>query len=205
VKRVRLAILLIAGLLAAAPAARADEKTKETPGPGPEVKKLGYFLGTWNSVGQVKPNALMPAGRYTWTDKCDWFPGGFQVVCYSAGRSPMGSTQGLAILAYDPEEKTYTYRGIDNSGSNSAARGTVEGNNWAYTSEEKVNGKTLHGRYSMTTSPTSYSFKYETSEDGKNWTLVMEGKTMRPVRKERPERERERERKREPAEPHEMK
>jgi hypothetical protein len=57
----------------------------------------------------------------------------------------------------------------------------------------------------MTTSANSYSFKYETSEDGKNWALVMEGNTMKPVKKERPERERERERKREPAEPHEMK
>ena len=132
-------------------------------------------------------------------------PGGLPGRLLFGGEEPDGSTKGLAILAYDREEKNYTYRGIDNSGSSSAARGTVEGNDWTYTSEEKVNGKTLHGRYSMTISPTSYSFRYETSEDGKNWALVMEGKTMRPVKKERPERERERERKREPAEPHEKK
>jgi Protein of unknown function (DUF1579) len=203
VKKARLAVLLTSGLLTAALAVRADEKKMEAPGPAPEVKKLGYFRGTWNSEGEVNPNSFMPAGRYTWTEKCDWFPGGFHLVCYSAGKSPMGLTHGLEIFGYNPEEKTYTYRGIDSSGFTVASKGAVDGNNWTYTSKDKMSGKTLHGRYSIATSEASYTYKYETSKDGKNWTLVMEGKTKRPEKKVRPERERERERKRE--EPHEMK
>jgi hypothetical protein len=101
----------------------------------------------------------------------------------------MGETRGMGILFYDRGEKAYTYWGIDSSGHRETSKGTVNGNNWIYTSDEKMASKTLHGRYSMTTSETSYTFKYETSEDGRNWTLVMEGKTARPPKIVRPQRE----------------
>ena len=188
-KKAGLVVLLTSGLLAAALAARADEKKMEAPKPAPEVKKLGYFFGTWSSEAEVKPNSFMPSGRYTWIEKCDWYPGGFHLLCFSAGKSPMGPTHGMGILFYKPEEKAYTYWGIDNSGHNGASKGTLEGNNWIYTNDEKMGGKTLHGRYSMTTSETSYTFKYETSQDGKNWTLVMEGQSKRPEKRVRRERE----------------
>jgi hypothetical protein len=48
-KHVRLAILLASGLLLATAALQAQEKKMEAPKPGPEVKKLGYFVGTWNT------------------------------------------------------------------------------------------------------------------------------------------------------------
>ena len=196
-KRIRLAVLLTASLFATALAARADEKKTEVPVPPPEVKKLAFFFGTWRNEAEVKPNDFFPAGHYVWMDKCDWFPGGFHLVCYSAGQSPIGATQGLAIFGYNSEDKTYTYVGIDNSGLTAASKGVVNGNKWTYTSRDKVGGKTIHGRYTVMVSDTSYTFKYETSSDGKRWTLVMEGRAKRPEKKERPhERERERERER---------
>lgn len=186
-KRVKLAILVTFGVLAAAVATRADEKKMEMPKPGPEVKKLGYFVGTWNSAGDMKENPFgMPAGKVTSTDKCEWFTGGFQVVCHSTGKGPMGAVHGLGLLAYNTEEKAYTYVGIDSAGFNEASKGNVDGNNWTYTSDEKMGGKTYHGRYSMVTSPGSYTFKYETSQDGNNWTLVMEGKATKVEKKAAP-------------------
>jgi hypothetical protein len=203
VKHAKLVVLLASGLFTAVLAAVADEKKAEAPAPPPEVKKLGFFLGTWSSDAEVKPNSFIPAGHYTWTDKCDWFPGGFHLVCYSAGKSPMGLTHGLAIFAYNPEEKAYTYLGIDNSGLTVASRGTVDGSNWTFTNQQSTGGKSFHGRYSITTSATSYAFKHEISRDGRKWTVVMEGNAKRPEKKKRPERELERERQR--SEPHEMK
>ena len=185
-KRARLAVLLTAGLLTAALAARADEKKTEAPGPAPELKKLDFFFGTWSNDAEVKPNAFMPAGRYTWMEKCDWFPGKFHLVCYSAGKSPMGETHGLSIYGYDPEEKAYTYRGIDNSGFSVASKGRVKGSNWIFTNQQKMGGKTFQGRYSITTSEASYTYKYAISADGKKWALLMEGKAMRPPKRRPP-------------------
>jgi Protein of unknown function (DUF1579) len=186
VKHVRLAVLLTSGLLISAVAVQAQEKKMEAPKPGPEVKKLGYFVGTWKSEGEIKQNPFMPAGKFSSNDNCEWFPGGFHVVCHSTGKSPSGPVHGLGIMAYNAEEKAYTYTGIDNSGFSEAAKGHVDGNNWTYTSEDKMGGKTYHGRYSMVTSPDAYTFKYETSEDGNNWMVIMEGKTTKAAKKAAP-------------------
>jgi hypothetical protein len=184
VKHIRLATLLAAGLLTSAAAMQAQEKKMEAPKPGPEVKKLGYFVGSWTSTGEIKQNPFMPAGKMTSTSKCEWFQGGFHVVCHENGKAPMGAMHGLGIMGYNADDKVYTYAGVDNSGMSMAAKGNVEGDNWTYTSEDKMGGKTYHGRYTMVTaSPDSYTFKYETSEDGNNWMTIMEGKTTKAAKK----------------------
>jgi hypothetical protein len=92
---------------------QAQEKKMEAPKPGPEVKKLGYFVGSWTTTGEVKQNPFMPAGKMTSTSKCEWFPGGFHVVCHENGKSPMGGAMhGLGVMGYNAEEKVYTYAGL---------------------------------------------------------------------------------------------
>ncbi len=184
-KHIKIAILVTSGLLTAAVAAQAQEKKMEAPKPGPEVKKLAYFVGTWKSEGELKENPFgMPPGKYASTDKCEWFSGGYNVVCHYTGKGPAGAMHGLGILAYNMQDKVYTYYGIDNMGMADLSKGSVEGDTWTYTSDMKIGDKTYHGRYSMTTSsPDSYTYKYETSEDGTNWTLSMEGKSTKVAAK----------------------
>lgn len=191
-KHVKFGILVTAGLLAAAVAAQAQEKKEpakkaapekkmEMPKPGPEVKKLSYFVGTWTSTGDMKENPFgMPAGKFTGTSKCEWFTGGYQVVCHDIGKGPMGSMHGMGILSYDPEGKMYSYYGFDSTGMAMESKGKVDGNNWVYTNDGTMGGKAYHGRYSMdTSSPDSYTFKYETSDDGQKWMTMMEGKATK--------------------------
>jgi hypothetical protein len=183
-KRFKLAILLTSGLLIAAVAVQGEEKKAGPPKPGPEVKKLAYFTGAWTSEGEIKPNPMMPAGKFTSNDSCSWYKGGFHVVCHSKGSGPMGAVQSLGILGYSTEEKAYTYDGIDNSGHADHATGTTDGKTWSYTSAEKMGGKTMYGRYTMSDlAPDSYGFKYEMSEDNKTWNAVMEGKVTRAAAK----------------------
>ena len=166
--------------LASVLAVRAEEKKMEAPKPGPEVQKLGYFVGTWNSSGEIKENPMMPAGKMTSVDKCEWFSGGFQVVCHSTGKMAMGTMHGLGIAAYNAGEKVYTYMIADSSGYSGMSKGTVDGDTWTYTSDEKMGDKVMHGRYTMVmSSPTSYTFKYEMSPDGTQWSTIMEGKTVK--------------------------
>ena len=180
-KHLKTAVLVVSILVTAALSALAEEKKMEMPKPGPEVKKLAYFVGTWTTEGELKENPFgMPAGKMTSTDKCEWFTGGYSVVCHSTGKGPMGAMHGIGILGYNTEDKVYTYYGVDNSGYAGLSKGKIDGNFWVFTSDEKMGGKAFHGRYSMdTASPDSYTFKYETSEDGQKWTTVMEGKTTK--------------------------
>jgi len=177
-KRPRLftAIVLLP-LVALAPASRAQ--TPEKPKPGPEHKRLGFFVGSWKGEADLKENPFMPAGKYTSSDTCEWFEGRFAVVCRTTGKGPMGPTKALAVLGYSSEEKKYTYYGVDNSGMIMAtvSKGTAEGDTWTYTDESTMGGKTVKSRYTIRElSPTSYSFRWETQGDDGSWTAVMEGK-----------------------------
>jgi len=180
-KRSKLAILALSGILAAALAVAADDKKENAPPkPGPDVKKLGYFAGTWTMEADVKASPMMPAGKMTTTDKCSWYTGGFSVICNSKGTGPTGAVVSMGILGYNPEEKAYTYYGVDNGGHVDTGKGTTDGKSWVFTNSEKMGGKTTYGRYSMNDiTPDAYTFKMEMSEDNKTWNTVMEGKATR--------------------------
>lgn len=153
------------------------------PQPSAEQKKLGYFVGTWKSDGVVKENPFMPAGKMTSTDRCEWFAGGFSVVCHSEGSSPFGPTKGIGIMGYSNEEKVYTYYGLDNTGMSmtTVPRGTVTGSDWVYNDESMMGGKMIKSRYLMKqVSPTEYTFAWQMGDGKGGFTTVMEG-TSRKV------------------------
>jgi hypothetical protein len=151
-----------------------------TPTPAPELKKLAYFAGLWKTEAEVKENPLMPAGRMTSTDNCEWFQGRYHLVCRSFGKGPMGETRGLGILGYDAEEKVFTYYGIDSLSVVEQARGQNEGKTWTYVSESKTGGKTVSARYTRVEQPpATYTFKYELSLEGGPWITVAEGGSTR--------------------------
>jgi hypothetical protein len=179
-KHFKLAILVTAGLLTAAAAAQAQEKKMEAPKPAPEVKKLGYFAGDWTTEGEMKPGPWGAGGKMTGTSHCSWMQGGFFLVCRDEASGAMGRMHGLGVMGYDAASKTYTWNGFNSMGENEHASGSVEGKTWTYTNESMMNGKMVKGRYTITeTSPTSYDFKMETSEDGKTWNAMMEGKVTK--------------------------
>jgi hypothetical protein len=173
---------IFAALLLLGAGAALAQAPAEAPKPTPEQQKLGYFVGKWTSEGETKPNPFMPAGKFTTSDSCEWFEGGFAVVCHSQGTSPMGSMKGIGIMGYSTEEKVYTYYGVDSGPMAMATvpRGTVSGDDWVYEDESKMGGKTVRSRYSMKIlSPTSYSFKWEMQGEGGAWATMMEGKSTK--------------------------
>ena len=121
----------------------------------------------------------MPAGKYSSDDDCEWFEGGFAVVCESAGKSPAGTpTKGVGIIGYSTEEKAYTYYGIDNTGMvpTTVAKGTMQGDVLTFTDESKFGGQLVKSRYTLTiTGPKSYNFKWEMQGPDGNWMALMQG------------------------------
>ena len=178
-----IAIAILAAVIAAAVPAAAQDKP-QAPKPGPEHKKLGYFVGNWRSEGEMKPGPMGPGGKMSGNDKCKWMADGFFVTCNMAGTSPMGKMSGLGVMGYDSARKAYTWNGFNSMGENESAAGTVDGKTWTYTNESVMGGKNVKGRYTIVElSPDSYTFKLETSEDGKSWAPMMEGKATRVAAK----------------------
>ena len=150
------------------------------PTPGPEQKRMAYFAGHWNFQGEAKPSPLGPAGKTTATETCEWFAGGFQLVCKTKGTGPKGPSTGQSVMAYDQARKTYTFHAISSLGDNIFARGQVDGKVWTWTDEMAVDGKPMKIRATVTEqTPTSYTFKLEVSMDGGPMVLIEEGKSTK--------------------------
>ena len=152
----------------------------EMPKPGPEHKKLDMFAGSWTLDGDMKASPMGPGGKMTETEKCAWMEGGFFVVCNSIFKSSMGDGTGISVMGYSADDKAYTYREFNSWGEFDDSKGSVDGDTWTWTSDEKMGPNTMKGRFTMKiVSPTSYNFMFEMSQDGTKWTTIMDGKATK--------------------------
>jgi hypothetical protein len=172
----QLAIVLVSSLMLAAAAVA----QMEPPKPAPELKKLDVFAGSWTLDGTMKPGPMGPGGAMTETEQCQWMEGGFYLVCHSDYKSSMGNGVGLSVMGYSTDDKAYTYREFNSFGEFDDSRGTLDGDTWNWTNDEKMGGMTMKGRFTIKmTSATSYNFTFDMSQDGTKWSTVMDGKASK--------------------------
>jgi hypothetical protein len=173
----RAGTILAAGLVLAVVASAQESAPKPTP----EHKKLEMLTGSWVLEGDVKPNPMGTGGKMTQNEKCDWMEGGFFVVCHVEFKTASsGNGSGLSVIGYSTSDKAYTYREFNSWGEFEDSRGALDGDTWTWTSDEKMGGTVVKGRFTMKfASSSSYSFTYETSPDGAKWTAVVDGKAAK--------------------------
>jgi len=151
------------------------------PSPAPELKKMDFMAGDWTAEGTMTMGPGTPTSKWTMNTHADWMEGNFFLVENSnMDLGPMGKGKEVAYLGYDPEKKMYTYRAFNSMGEAEDSTGTVDGDTWTWNSTEHMNGMAMKGRFTMKVlSPTSYTMKFELSQDGTNWMTGMEGKATK--------------------------
>jgi hypothetical protein len=170
-------LLIVAAHIAFGQAATTDQQPK----PGPEVQKLGYYLGTWKGEGETKGGPFGPAGKLSSTTTCEWFEGGFHLVCRGEENGPTGKRTFLNIRGYDEKTKGYTEYSISNLGeSEYNTGGSIVGNKRTFVFEMDAEGKHIKFKYSEEqVSPTLFTYKAEASIDSGPWTVIAEGKVTK--------------------------
>jgi uncharacterized protein DUF1579 len=167
----------------ASPIQTTSAATAEQPKPGPEVQRLAYYLGTWRGEGETKGGPFGPAGKLSSTMTCDWFAGGFHLVCRGEERGPTGKRTFLNIKVYDEKAKAYTEYGISSVGeSEYSTGGSIVGNKRTFVKDldSDVKGKPIKLRYTEEqVSPTFYTYQAEASKDGGPWTVFAVGKVTK--------------------------
>jgi hypothetical protein len=153
----------------------------QAPAPGPEYQRLGYFVGTWNMEGEVKPNPFgAPAGKISGTQTCNEFPGRFEVVCNLDLKIGGAPYREMGIFGYDPESSTYTWYDIDSKGFNAFGHGTPQGSTWTFAWELRSGGKPLGLRTRLVEqSPTVLVNESEFSLDHGPWVRLIESKNTK--------------------------
>jgi hypothetical protein len=174
-RRSSAAVILICGFTALSLAQAPPERPK----PGPEHKKLEYFLGTWKTEGEIKPNEFLPAGKIVTTETYTLGPGGFYVeVDRPEGQMP--STRG--IMAYDSHAKVYISFYANSAGLVGTGTGTVDGNTWTFMIEDKVFGIAVKGRTTITIqSASQFTIRYEMAAANGRYTTLIEGTSTKVV------------------------
>ena len=151
--------------------------------PGPEVKKLDYFVGTWTIDGAVAQGPWGTGGKFTGTGTTEWLPGNFFVQSKSESQMPPeigGDNKAVMIMGYDTQASTYTSDRYSSLGQHETSKGTFSGDTWTWTSTSNYGGMEIQGKMTIKTlSPTNYTMKYEVSMDGKSWMPFMEGKATK--------------------------
>lgn len=142
------------------------------------LEKLNYFVGTWSLEVHMK---VSPFGfrAFFGTEHNEWMPGGFLLVSRQDGETSAGAS-GLAVMAYNTQEKLYTYHVVKDTGEVEDLRGTFDGSTWTWRSPAATGKQTPQSRLIVREiSPTSYSLEFETSPEGRDWSTVMEGKAVK--------------------------
>jgi len=153
-------------------------QTAQPPKPGPEVQELAYYVGTWKGEGEAKASPFGSGGKLSSSQTCEWFAGGFHVVCRGDETGPSGKRTFLNIMAYDAETKGYTEYGISSFGESEYNKGgSIVGNKRMFLWDADAGGKPAKFRYTeVHVSPMLYTYKAEASVGNEAWTVIGEGK-----------------------------
>jgi hypothetical protein len=145
-------------------------------GPDDPTKKLGAFLGKWETEG------AFANGQKTSTSlECRWSPQGFYLVCDQVVRMA-GEHRQFTVYSYDSKTGNYSYTTLADPGAKPSSGGiTIKGNLWTYESSFEANGKTTLIRTTNEfTDDKTEVFKVASSDDGgATWKIGLEGKARK--------------------------
>lgn len=151
--------------------------------PGPEVKKLDYFVGSWSTECTIAQGPWGMGGKFTSNSSSEWMSGNFFLQGHNDFKMPPelgGEGKGASFIGYDTDKNVYTLDGFNSQGRRELWSGTVTGDTWTWTGSQTYAGQEFQQRMTMKVlSPTSYSVKFEISMDGKDWMTFMDGKATK--------------------------
>jgi hypothetical protein len=153
------------------------------PKPGPEVKKLDYFVGTWTTEGTISQGPWGAGGKFTSSDTTEWMDGNFFAVGHANFKMPPelgGDGKSTSFMGYDTDQNVYTYNEFNSQGRRENSKGTLSGDTWTWTSSQTYSGQEIKQKMTMKVlTPASYSLKFEISMDGTTWMPFMEAKATK--------------------------
>jgi hypothetical protein len=94
----------------------AGRQAKQAPQPGPEMQRLNFLIGTWDTQSRYEKSAMTGDG----SAQSGWYkaqlgPGGFSLLADFEEEGPAGKEIGHQILSWDPKKDAYTTVVVGNS------------------------------------------------------------------------------------------
>lgn len=153
----------------------------QPPQPGPEVKQLEAFVGTWRYEGDAKASPLGPASKIAGTQTGRMVMGGFALEWIGEEKGPFGGVQWGEMDVYDAASKSYPYFGYQSDGTIWSGSNVVSGNTWKAAGSITSQGTSyrFRGEGAFSADGKVYTWKSELSTDGKAWAAWTQGTMTR--------------------------
>ena len=90
-KRIAVALIAVTGVMWGV-----SVRGAVTPQPGPEQKRLEYFVGKWRGETDFKATAATPASKASGSGDCEWFAN-LHVTCRGESTGPAGLYKSLRV------------------------------------------------------------------------------------------------------------
>src|ERR1022692_2132523 len=141
------------------------------------MKRAGMIFAAWIIAAAAAMAQMQPPKPAPDLKKLDIFVGSWTL---DGTMKPGMMGPGGSVTGYSADDKAYTYREFNSFGEFDDSRGSLDGDTWTWTNEEKMGGMTMKGRFTMKiTSASSYNFTFDMSPDGTKWSTVMDGKASK--------------------------
>jgi len=187
-------------------AALAGARTpQQPPKPGPEIRRLGYFIGTWHEEGDLKASMLGPADHVRSTARIEWMPGNMFYIAHNTQQTSAGVVNDASIAGWDRDKKVYAAYAFDPHGDMRRIEGTLTraagssspaggghaggastddawapGDTWRWTTQWGADADLVKLRETVkVTSATAYDFTWEIAAQGKDFQTILQGKATK--------------------------
>jgi len=151
--------------------------------PGPELKRLDYFVGSWDIEGMISAGSWGAGGKFGWREETKWMAGGFFIIGHWDFTMPAelgGDGEETFVMGYDAKRGVYTFDAFSSQGLHQVSTGRVADDSWIWESEADFGGERLQQRMTMKVlSDRRYELKLEIAPAGGEWATFMEGRAVK--------------------------
>jgi hypothetical protein len=107
------------------------------------MSRLGIFIGTWNTTGEVLATESAPPSTLSATDTYRWLPGRHFIAHDADARFGDTPARSMEIIGYDRGGKKYVARSYDDQGASELFEVSLTGKKWTILGERVR----FHGRF----------------------------------------------------------
>lgn len=94
------------------------------------MSRFEFFIGTWNTTGEVLETDAAPAGTLVATDTYRWLPGRQFIVHDVDARFNGRPARSMEVMGYDRAGRKYFARSFDDQGVTEAFAIALAGTRW---------------------------------------------------------------------------
>ena len=106
------------------------------------MSRLGIFIGTWNTTGEVLETENAPAGTLVATDIYRWLAGNHFIIHDADARFGAQVTRSMEVIGFDAATKKHFAQSYDDQGAIDRFEVELKGKRWTILGESvRFDGK----------------------------------------------------------------